>query len=134
MTREENIAVVEALIDALNAHDLKRLYSHYLPEARYLGQPRPVDGVAEMRRLDLEFFDAFPDHHRELRQLIVDGDSIAALLEITATNTRPRAGAAPTGRAVRFTVCNIIELHAGRVSSMRQIYDSAELSRQLAIG
>jgi predicted ester cyclase len=134
MSRPENIAVVEALIAALNANDLQSAYRHYLPEARHLGQPRPVEGVGEMRKVDAEFFAAFPDHHRELRQLVVDGDTIAALLDITGTNTRPRAGAAPTGRAVRFTVCNIIELQAGRVRSMRQIYDSAELSRQLAAG
>lgn len=130
--RAENVAVVEAVFGAFNANDLDRAYDYYLPEASYLGQPRVAHGVEEMRAVDSEFFDAFPDHHREIKQLLADGDVVAVLLDVKGTNLGSRGGAPPTGRSIRFQVCNIIELRDRRIVSMRQIYDSAEISEQLA--
>lgn len=118
-------------MDALNAHDLSGAFALYDPHAEHLGQPRPVTGVDAMRAVDAEFFEAFPDHHREVEQVVAVDDAVAAYFVMTGTHTGPLQGLAPTGRRIRFGFSNFIELENGMIRSMRQIYDSAAIASQL---
>lgn len=132
MTIRDPASVVQELVDALNDHDLDAAYGLYVPEASHLGQPRPADGLEAMRVVDAEFFDAFPDHHRHIEQLITQDEAVAVHLLLSGTHTGPLPGVRPTGRRVSFAVCNILEIRDGRILSMRQFYDAAQIARQLA--
>ena len=133
MAIPEPAAVVAALVDALNKHDLEAAYALYEPDASHLGQPRRAEGLEAMRAVDAEFFSAFPDHHRKIEQLIAEGGAVAAHLTLSGTHTGPLPGLPLTGRRVAFAVCNLIEVRNGRIRSMRQFYDAAEIARQLTV-
>jgi steroid delta-isomerase-like uncharacterized protein len=125
------VPVVKAFFEALNEHDLQRAYSYCAPDAKYLGQPQRAEGLDAVRAVDAAFFEAFPDHSREIEQLVADEQAVVVLLNVSGTNLGSRGGAPPTGRRVQFQVCNLIELRDGRIISMRQIYDSAQIAEQL---
>lgn len=120
-----------ALVEALNAHDLSAAYGLYHRDARHLGQPRAVAGAKAMREVDREFFDAFPDHHRHIEHAVCEGRFAAAYMTMTGTHERPLPGLPATGRLISFGFCNFIEVHEGLIRSMRQVYDSAAILRQL---
>lgn len=84
-----------------------------------------------MREVDSEFFEAFPDHHREIEHAVSEGGLVAAYMTMTGTHERPLPGLPATGRQVRFGFCNFIEVRGGLIHSMLQVYDSAEILRQL---
>src|SRR5581483_8799643 len=96
--------------EALNAHDLDRAYGYYLPETRYLGQLQAANGLGEMRAVDAAFFAAFPDHRREIKEIVAEGAVVVVRLDVSGTNLGPRGDTPPTGRSVQFEVCNIITL------------------------
>jgi predicted ester cyclase len=105
---------------------------YYLPEASYLGQPKAAEGLEAMRAVDAGFFEAFPDHYRDIEEMVVDDDSVVVLLSVRGPNLGSRGDVLPTGQSVHFQICNMIQLRDSRILSMRQIYDSAQITSQLA--
>lgn len=118
------MALLEELVAALNDHDLDRAYALYRPDARHLGLPRAVTGLEEMRAVDAEFFEAFPDHHREVERCVADDHGVAIVATMSATH-------AASGRPVRFAFSNLILVRGGLIASMDQLYDSEAIIRQL---
>jgi predicted ester cyclase len=58
------------------------------------GEPATRDDLLAVRKADVE---AVPDLHWELRELLFDGDRLAARLTNTGTPAKEWLGVAPTG-------------------------------------
>jgi steroid delta-isomerase-like uncharacterized protein len=135
----EASTIVNALLDAWNARDLDR-FTTLLTEDVYwhdLGMLHPpVVGREAVRRFSALVIKAFPDFHYEIRQPLCfaeDGSRCVVPWTITATNTGPYdpPGLAPTGRRVRFSGFDFLELKDGMVARIETRFDLADVAEQL---
>ncbi len=131
--------VVNAVMDAWNARDLDR-FTSLLTEDVYwhdLGMLHPpAIGRDAVRRFSESVLRAFPDFHYEIRPPLCasdDGSRCVVPWTITATNTGPYEppGLAPTGRKLRFTGFDFIELRNGLVSRIETRFDLVEVFGQI---
>src|SRR5947209_6269906 len=77
-TTPEEIAI--GLIDAWNAHDAEAILSFYATdyEGIDVGQPGYEHGLDGKRQAALRYFQAYPDLHFTVEQVVVQGDCVVA--------------------------------------------------------
>jgi len=131
--------IVDAVLDAWNARDLDR-FTALLTEDVYwhdLGMLHPpAVGRDAVRRFSQTLLRAFPDFRYEVRGPICiaeDGSRCVVPWTITATNSGPYdpPGLAPTGRRIRFSGFDYMELRDRRVARIETRFDPAEAIEQL---
>lgn len=93
---EEAVAVVHALFDAFNRHDLDALANAYAPDAMLESSDfdAPRHGRDGARRTYAELFAASPTVRDEVKSIVVDGDSVAVEFE----SSWDAQGAIPAGK------------------------------------
>jgi len=94
---------------------------------------RSTDSAAYARSIE-ELFAAFPDFRAETEDLVVDAPRGRVAIRWTATGThsgRPFLGQAPSGRRIRFTGIEILEIAGGRVIARWGEWDGLDLLAQL---
>jgi steroid delta-isomerase-like uncharacterized protein len=132
-------SIVDAVLDAWNARDLDR-FTSLLTEDVYwhdLGMLHPpAVGRDAVLRFSETVLRAFPDFHYEIRHPICvaeDGTRCVVPWTITATNSGPYdpPGMAPTGRRVRFSGFDYMELRNGKVARIETRFDLADAVEQL---
>ncbi|MET9552320.1 ester cyclase [Streptomyces sp. NPDC006645] len=93
------------------------------------GEPATRDDLLAVQRRDV---DAVPDLHWELKELLFDGDRLAARLVNTGTPVEGWLGVPPTGASFEITEYAIYQVRDGRFVHMTALHDAGELLRQLA--
>jgi predicted ester cyclase len=81
-------------IEALNAHEIHRMDEFIDEETTLSGEPGTRDQVIAVLNATV---DAVPDVHRQPREIVVDGDRLAARPTNTGTPAKEWLGVAPTG-------------------------------------
>ncbi len=77
---------------------------------------------------------AFPDFHNEVRELVIDGDRAAALLECSGTHHGPIFGVAGTGRTIRYQGAAFFRFDEhGRILTAWVLGDLVTLLKQLGV-
>lgn len=76
--------------------------------------------------------EAVPDLHWDLKELVVDGDTIAARLINTGTPVKRWLGVEPTGASFEITEYAVYRVRDGRFAHMANVHDAESLARQLA--
>jgi predicted ester cyclase len=76
-------------------------------------------------------FNAFPDLRVEIQQLIAEGDSICACVEMTGTHRGSYAGLAATGRQARVSGFDWIRFENGVAVERWGVFDQVGLMNQL---
>lgn len=112
----------------LNAHRFDRMAEFIGDRTTLNGEPATRDDLIAVQQADI---DAVPDLHWELKELLFDGDRLAARLVNTGTPVRDWLGAAPTGASFEITEYAIYRVHNGRFVHMTALHDAGELRRQL---
>jgi predicted ester cyclase len=112
----------------LNAHRFDRMDRYIDDRTTLNGEPATRDDLLAVQKADVE---AVPDLHWELRELLFDGDRLAARLTNTGTPAREWLGVAPTGRSFEITEYAIYQVRDGRFVHMTALHDAGELRRQL---
>ncbi len=113
----------------LNAHRFDRMDEFIDDRTTLNGEPATRDDLITVQQADVE---AVPDLHWELRELLFDGDRLAARLVNTGTPVRPWLGVAPTGASFEITEYAIYQVRDGRFVHMTALHDADALRRQLA--
>lgn len=133
-------ARVEALLRAVNEHDVDKVIALHTPDA-VLESPTltaPVTGRAAIAVEFTAMFRAFPDLQflmDELEVYLADSGRVAARWHFTGTMTGPIAppGYTPTGKkASVFGVC-LYEFQDGLIARHAIIYDSMRLLQQIGV-
>ncbi|MEU9470206.1 ester cyclase [Streptomyces avermitilis] len=75
--------------------------------------------------------DAVPDLHWELKDLLFDGDRLAARLVDTGTPVKKWLGVALTGASFEIVEYAICQVRNGRFVHMTALHDAGEMRRQL---
>jgi predicted ester cyclase len=87
--------------------------------------------VERVRRGCFSYFDAFPDLHIALDELIAEGDSVFVRSTMTGTHDGEYKGIAPTGRNVAAECAEVFRLHDGKIVGYWCLTNVAGLMRQL---
>jgi steroid delta-isomerase-like uncharacterized protein len=139
MSERENVRVIRATFDALNAGD-RDTFSQ-LRAAGFLaevpGVPTPLN-VEQTWRFNQGYLTAFPDAQIDVTRMIAQGDYVVAHYRATGTHTGPLRTS--TGRSVpatgkTFAVkgCSTYELTGGKIARQWDFADMLSLFDQLGL-
>ena len=119
---EQNKEVVRGYYDrVLNGRDLEAVGEYFVDE-------RLVEGV---KGGCFRYFQAFPDLHIALDDVIAEGDKVFVRTTITGTHDGEYKGIPPTGRHVAAQCAEIFRVADGRFAGYWCLTDVAGLMRQL---
>jgi ketosteroid isomerase-like protein len=138
MTRVED--VIRKALESTNKRDLDTLLMLCDPQVRYWNPARQeVNGRDALRKVFESIFKAFPnEHHDEIKNVLVQGDSAA--FEAVDSGTfdgvleLPRGNIQPTNKSYKipFVVFSRIN-NEGPITEWREYYDRLSFFRQIGI-
>jgi steroid delta-isomerase-like uncharacterized protein len=136
MSLDENKAVVQRLLDAINDGNLDELPQVVAADvvdhnAVIFMQPEGPGGVQEGVRMLLQ---GFPDLHLATQELIAEGDRVAARFVMSGTNTGDYRGLpAPTQQPFQSEAIAILRIADGKVAEIWGTADRLGMLTQLGI-
>lgn len=77
---------------------------------------RDYPGFAGLEEVLTRYFDAFPDHRAEIRDMHAERDMVSVRLAVTATFERPFLGFAPTGQTRVVSALVLFRVAGGRIA------------------
>ncbi|MEU9438049.1 ester cyclase [Streptomyces sp. NPDC048252] len=113
-------------IEALNAHTFDGMDEFIDDRTTLNGEPASRDDLLAVQQHDVD-----ADLHWELKELLFDGDRLAARLVNTGTPVKTWLGVAPTGASFEIVEYAIYQVRNGRFAHMTALHDAGELHRQL---
>jgi len=130
-------AVAERFAETLSAHDIDgfaALFSDSYVNHQLSAAAPPPQGVSD-KHASVAFFRArlagMPDLKVAIEAMVAEGDHVAASFVYTGTHGGTWFGVAPTGRALRFTSCDIFRVDGGRIAEHWGMGDIAGVMAQL---
>jgi ribosomal protein S18 acetylase RimI-like enzyme/predicted ester cyclase len=139
MTPDEIRALIRRLVDAHNRHDPEAATACFTPDITNHGRPAGRDGMAAIYR---SLYQAFPDFHFEIEQLLIDGAWATAVYRMTGTHTGtpelPVLGGLlvdvpPTGQRVEVLNIHVYRLEGGLIAEHRAVRDDLGMMQQLGL-
>lgn len=128
MTASSNKQLVREEFDSIwneGVYREERFTDDYVAHGR---APEPVD----LERADTAAFrGAFPDTHREIEDLVAEGDRVVHRYRFTGTHEGEFEGIEPTGREVSTSGIFIYRIEDGRIAESWLDYDGLDLLGQL---
>ena len=116
MSIEQNKAVLQRGAEAFNDPDRRSgWFDIHDPDVVAEGlapQPLRLDGLKEFYT---GLWDAFPDLHITVADMVGEGDKVAWRLNVTGTHTSEFRGVPPTGVEVSFGAHYTFQLRNGRI-------------------
>lgn len=110
------------------------LADSYVNHQQSAAAPPPQPGVSP-KQASVAYFKArltaMPDLKVAIEAVVVDKDHVAASFVYSGTQTGTYLGVAPTGRALRFTSCDIFRVQDGRLAEHWGMGDTAGILAQL---
>ena len=133
---EETRAVVEAMVDGLNDHDIEGMGRFFAPGFNWRGNA----GCGTKRGLrafqegwQRPFQAAFSDKVCIDEARIAEGEWMAAFGRQEATHSGPFMGIAPTGRRVEIRYMDFWRVEDGRIADNWVMVDFPHVMRQLGV-
>ena len=128
-------ALHEEMFETADRRDLVAFRDLFHPEYTYVASDGSValgpDGGLAVAK---GFFDAFPDLVLErTHQYAASGDVSIIEFVATGTHTGPLGDIPATGKTVRMTVCDVIEVKDGKIYREREYYDMMSMMQQLGL-
>jgi len=139
MSEQDNIKVVQASFDAINAHDLNKLRQLNTADFMAEGTGAPAPMTTEQNVMFIQgFITAFPDLHFHVTRTIAQGDSVVAHWTGTGTHngtlTTPTGNAIPpTGKKATVMGSSTFDLKGGKLSRSWAFWDMTSLLGQLGL-
>ena len=134
MTREAITALFAGFHDAMMRHDAAAIAALYAEdgslESPWAGTATGPIAIEEVHRA---WFTAFPDATLESRELVIDDDRVAWLVQVAGTQTGAFMGFAPTRKPFQFLGVLLFTLGDGRIERDRRIYDFTGLLIQIGL-
>ncbi|MGI3227623.1 ester cyclase [Streptomyces sp. GTA36] len=107
-------------VEQLNAHKFDGMDEFIDDRTTLNGEPATRDDLLAVQRRDV---DAVPDLHWELKELLFDGDRLAARLINTGTPVKEWLGVAPTGASFEIVEYAIYQVRDGRFVHMTALHE-----------
>lgn len=130
------LAVMRQFFELANRHDVDQLltlvHEDYIGESDVLAET--IRGAARYGALLRGYYEAFPDTHYEIEQMLVSAESVVTRLRITGTHRGTFMGHPGSGRRFEIRLCHFDELRDGKIARAWYYWDTATMLRQLGIG
>lgn len=128
---------IQAAYDALNSRDWQA-FANLCDEKKFKDvgvAPEPMIGVWNAIEGYKQFFSAFPDLRIKINEIAVISPTRYLLrVNLSGTNTSILMGMPPTGKAMNYDDCDIVELDAnGKIIYHQPTKGGSEVFRQLGI-
>jgi predicted ester cyclase len=131
---EQNADKTRRYYDALwNTRDRSVIQDWIAPDyvGHYTRRPQPVRGVSGFEAMADELFNAFPDLHTTIEDLVASDDRVASRVRITGTHLGEMEGYAPTGVRVETSFV-AIERYVDGLCVEEWVYsDDLGIARQI---
>lgn len=88
-------------------------------------------GLEEQKKYIEQNRAAFPDLKLAVKEIVVEGDTLAFMWSFTGTNTGDMENMPATGKAVSFTGLSLAHLANGKVSEIWDFYNQLSILQQL---
>jgi predicted ester cyclase len=134
MSSEEKLAR-RLIEEGFNQGDLRvtdELISPHQVEHQYYG-PDHAPGAEGVKAVIASLRQAFSDFHLAIEDLVVDGEKVWLRMTATGTNDGSFMGHAPTGRAMRTEVFDVMRVKDGRIVEHWGVPDRLNTLLQLGL-
>jgi steroid delta-isomerase-like uncharacterized protein len=129
MSVKENKALVSHVIELWNRHDMDAFFDICAPEyVEHL--PTGDINLNQLKKFAPTFFNAFPDIKITLKEMVAEGDKVAALVNWKATYKGAYMGIPATGKKIDISVAIIIKIKNGKWVEFWNVTD-IRLAQQL---
>jgi steroid delta-isomerase-like uncharacterized protein len=133
MTRDAISAIFDRRRAAYAAQDSAALARDYAEDCVIESPSGGVHhGPAEAERVFRALFDALDAHVQE-QALIIDGDSVAQVVEFSGTDGGQFLGLPPTGKSFRVPCVVLFKFEEGKIKHERRIYDFTGMLVQIGV-
>jgi steroid delta-isomerase-like uncharacterized protein len=128
---EQNKAVIRQYFELHSQKDLQKIEKLWPPNHRFYfsGMP-PIDWDGHKHFLTA-LFNAFPDIHFAIEDILAEGNKVAFRLALTGTHKGEFQGVPPTGKKISFGGTGIGTIIDGKVEENRAPVDIMGLMQQL---
>lgn len=89
--------------------------------------------LKDFKQKESEAFDAFPDMHVTIDDMIAEGDKVAARVTMTGTHKGEFMGIPPTNKKVTISLIFIDRFAGGKIVEDHGEYNALDLMRQLGL-
>lgn len=129
----------------MSTKDLKALKHHALEVGNgidecyatncifHIGTGSDIHGLKDLKQHLKKFYDAFPDLHATIDDMIVEGDKIATRYTITGTHRGVFMGIPATNKKVTIWVLEINQVSGGKFVEEWTRYDTLGFMQQLGV-
>ncbi len=132
MEREQTLRLVGDLLKAARHRDFDRVRTLYAEDAVALSPLfGEVRGAAAIAATWSTLFSGLEDFTAEISHTLVDGNRVAIVGTVTATDRLGWFGRAPTGGAIGYNLVLLFTVADGRIVRDERIYDSAGILERL---
>jgi serine phosphatase RsbU (regulator of sigma subunit) len=132
MSRETVLALVRQLLDAARRRDIARMMELYADEAVTVSPVfGEVTGSSNITATWLTLFSTFDDFVPEISHVLVDGDRVAVLATVAATDRFGWFGRPATGGRIHYRLVLLFTVADGRIVHEERIYDSVGVQERL---
>jgi C-1 hydroxylase len=126
---EENKALVRQVVELWNQRDLDAFFELLAPEyVEHL--PSGDVTLGQLKKYAGNFFNTFPDIKISIKEMVAEGDRVAALVNWKATHKGEYLGIPATGKKIDISVVMIIKIRAGKWVEFWNVTD-IRLAQQL---
>lgn len=139
MTLEQIRAAVLKAHEDFNMRNLAAYNEHFCPNlvVHNLATGLEINGMDAQKQALNEILISFPDLHRTIEDIIVEGDIVATRYTQTGTH-QGKLGArsgnlSPTGKRVTQTVFNIQRYEGGKVAELWAMSNRLDFYQQLGV-
>ena len=129
MSLEENKAIVRRFIDSYNKRNLDLFDDLLAPD--YFDHTHQLQGPESIKPIFHMAYQAFPDWHETIEDIIAEGNKVWVRLTYTATHKGEWLGLAPTGNKITAKAVAIYRIANGKLVEGRFITDQLDLLKQL---
>ncbi len=122
-------------VDAYNRHDPDAAAALYDENVTNVQLPygKPVQGREAMRDTYVKVFQAFPDIHVEVENLLEDGPWVAVEWQFHGTMRGEFAGHPPNNSEFKMRGCEVFQVVDGKIHVQRGYWDKETMFSQLGI-
>jgi len=92
-----------------------------------------IHGLKDVKQSMSEYFNAFPDIHYTLDDIVVEGDKAAARCTVTGTHKGEFMGIPPTNKKVKVQAIAIDRVVGGKIVEEWGMSDTLGLMQQLGV-
>ena len=135
MSLEENKAIVRRFIEAYNKHDLASMDDFVAPD--FVDHTHQQQGLESLKQLFKLAFNAFPDWHETIEDIIAERDKVWVRVKATGTHTGDYnqfgVPLAPTGKKITMMMVDIYRIVDGKIVEGREVPDTLDFFKQLGV-